>query len=251
MSDVSLTPEAIPSLCNVENPSPLDYSPVVQIIKLKKLKKNNGHGSFLYRLFLSDGSLFCEASLASSLHHLVADGSLDTNCFVRILNYNVVEVHNKIVVIVINLDVLQKSQSPMGTPCRFDGVIERGERKRRPSEMSQDVRNHFFLRNTNDNFSEDSEAIVCPDCSGKPCDWTRYGHEIVAFVKDKCEVQDETPLTNKNKRFLSYVAYSAWKHGFLGRNNRVKVPVCVEEGFRSFYPTEDGSYVGFRPSSDP
>ena len=159
------------------------------------MKKNHGHGSFLYRLLLSDGNLYCDASLASSLHHLVDDGSLDANCFVRILNYSAVEVHNTVVVIVIDVDVLHKSQCPTGTPCRFNGFIDQGARKRKPSEMSQDVRNHFFLRNTNDNFIEDSEAVVCPDCNGKPCDWTRYGPEIVAFVKDRCDVQEEMPVS--------------------------------------------------------
>ena len=97
------------------------------------MKKNHGHGSFLYRLLLSDGNLYCDASLASSLHHLVDDGSLETNCFVRIRNYSVVEIHNTVVVIVIDLDVVQKLQSPVETPCRFNGVIDREERKRKPS----------------------------------------------------------------------------------------------------------------------
>ena len=46
MSDGCLTAEAIPYLCNVEIPSTSDYSPVVKIVKLKKVKKNHGHGSF-------------------------------------------------------------------------------------------------------------------------------------------------------------------------------------------------------------
>ena len=62
------------------------------IIKLKKVKKNHGLGSFLYHLLLSDGNVYCDASIASSLHHLVDDGSLETNCFVRVRNYSVVEV---------------------------------------------------------------------------------------------------------------------------------------------------------------
>ena len=57
------------------------------------------------------------------------------------------------------------------------------------------------------------------------------------------------PLTNKC--FLSYAAYSEWKHGILGKNNRVKVPACVEDDFCSMYPTEDGTNFGFRLSSDP
>jgi hypothetical protein len=64
-----------------------------------------------------------------------------------------------------------------------------------------------------------------------------------------CEA-DELKLTNKNKRFLSYSGYSAWKHGYLGRNNRVKVPLCVEVGIQSSYVEEDGNYVGFRSSKD-
>ena len=144
MSDVCLTAEAIPCLCTVEIPSTSDYSPVVQVIKLKKVKKNHGHGSFLYRLLLSDGNLYCDASLASSLHHLVDDGSLETNCFVRIRNYSVVEIHNTVVVIVIDLDVVQKLQSPVRTPCRFNGVIDRKERKRKSSDLLQDIRNLFF-----------------------------------------------------------------------------------------------------------
>ena len=108
MSDGYLTAETIPCLCNAEIPSTLDYFPAVQVIKLKKVKKNHGHGSFLYRLLLSDGYLFCDASLASSLHHLVDDGSLERNCCACMRNYSVVEVHNTAVVIVIDLDVVQK-----------------------------------------------------------------------------------------------------------------------------------------------
>jgi len=201
---------------------------------------------------LSDGNCYCDASLASSLHHLVDDGLLEIYCLVRITNYSVVEVHNTLVVIVIDLDVVQKLQSsPVGTPGRFNGVIDGERQKQKPSDLSQDIRNHFVLRNTQDEFIDDDDAIVCRDCNGRPCDWTRYGSEVVAFVMDRCNAEEDMPLTNRNKRFLSYAAYSAWKHGFLGRNNRVKLPTCVEEGFHSIYPNEDGTYVGFRSSSDP
>ena len=57
--------------------------------------------------------------------------------------------------------------------------------------MSQDVRN-YFLRNTQDEFIVDDDDVICRECNGKPCDWTRYGSEIVALLgigvtqKKKC-----------------------------------------------------------------
>ena len=32
----------------------------------------------------------------------------------------------------------------MGTPCCFNGINDREDRKRKPSDLSQDIRNHFF-----------------------------------------------------------------------------------------------------------
>ena len=84
----------------------------------------------------------------------------------------------------------------------------------------------------------------------KPCDWIKYGPDIITFVEELCDVE-ELKLTNKNKRFLSYSGYSALKHGYLGRNNRLKVPHCVETGIQSNYTEDDGTYVGFRPARDP
>ena len=66
---------------------------------------------------------------------------------------------------------------------------------------------------------------------------------FVNAMDDKENLQ----LTNRQKRFLCYTGYSAYKHGYLGKYNRIKLSACVEEGFKSHYEEADVSeYTGFR-----
>ena len=128
MSALSLTADAIPCLCNLLDPPPTGYCPVLQVLNVTKIKRIEATGSFLYA----------------------------------------------------------------------------------------------------------TDSGSCGTCNGKPCDWTKYGADIVGFVTQICEAE-ELKHNHKNKRLLSFSGYSAWKHRYLGRNNRVKVPLCVEVGIQSSY----------------
>ena len=69
MSVLSLTAEAIPSLCNLVDPPAAGYSPVLQVLMVKKIKRDDD--GILYRLVLSDGTFYCDGALNSRLYHLV------------------------------------------------------------------------------------------------------------------------------------------------------------------------------------
>jgi hypothetical protein len=70
---------------------------------------------------------------------------------------------------------------------------------------------------------------------------------FVNAMDDKENLQ----LTNRQKRFLCYTGYSAYKHGYLGKYNRIKLPACVEEGIKNHYEEMDFSeYTGFRTKDE-
>ena len=53
--------------------------------------------------------------------------------------------------------------------------------------------------------------------------------------------KENLQLTNRQKRFLCYTGYLAYKHGYLGKYNRIKLPACVEEGIKNHYEEVDVS----------
>ena len=55
-------------------------------------------------------------------------------------------------------------------------------------------------------------------------------------------------ISNKSYRFTGYRQYTAWVHYFerLGHWRRVVIPSCVVNKIRSNFPSEDGTYTGFR-----
>ena len=248
MSALSLTADAIPCLCNLLDPPPSGYCPVLQVLNVSKIKRNVEPGSFLYRIVLSDGTFYCDGSIAIPLHHLVEEGVLETFSYIRIKKFVPIDVQATVALIVLELLVLQNVKFPWGTPCRFSAPIDLQKGKCKSSDPLMVVRNHFFVRHTEES-KDDTDSVSCGTCNGKPCDWTKYGADIVGFVTQICEA-DELKHNHKNKRFLSFSGYSAWKHGYHGRNNRVKVPLCVEVGIQSSYVEKDGNYVGFRSSKD-
>ena len=78
MCVLSLMAEAIPSLCNLVDPSAAGYSPVLQVLMVEKIKRDDD--GLLYRLVLSNGTFYCDGALNSKLYHLVEEGVLILLC---------------------------------------------------------------------------------------------------------------------------------------------------------------------------
>lgn len=57
-------------------------------------------------------------------------------------------------------------------------------------------------------------------------------------------------MSHKNYRYHAYRSYVQYLHGRLGRRNRRVIPACVVAKIRSLWPSEDGTYVGFRDVDD-
>ena len=154
-----------------------------------------------------------------------------------------------VVVIVIDVLILHNPRFPWGVPSRFTGVVlDADERERKSQEPLSLVKDHFVTQNAV--FDDGPEDVkegdhTCADCHRTVCHWALYGQQIMSYVDEMCEAEDLN-LSNKEIRFLCYSGYSAMRRGYLGKHDRRKIPFCVEEGFRFFYPNDNGSYVGFR-----
>ena len=90
MCVLSLMAEAIPSLCNLVDPSAAGYSPVLQVLMVKKIKRDDD--GLLYCLVLSYGTFYCDGVLNSRLYHLVEEGVLENFSYVQVEQCNAVEV---------------------------------------------------------------------------------------------------------------------------------------------------------------
>jgi hypothetical protein len=72
----------------------------------------------------------------------------------------------------------------------------------------------------------------------------------MSFVNAMDE-KENLNLTNRQKRFLCYTGYSAYKHGYLGKYNRIKLPICVEEGIKNRYDEADiFDFTGFQTKDE-
>jgi hypothetical protein len=131
---------------------------------VKKIKKNEEPGSFLYRIVLSDGTFYCHGSIALQLHHLVEQGVLERFSYIRIEKFVAIEVQKTVALILLDLVVLQNVKFPWGTPCRFTAPIDLQEGKRKSSDPLMAVRNHFFVRNTEDS-KDYHDSTTCDSCN--------------------------------------------------------------------------------------
>ena len=76
------------------------------------------------------------------------------------------------------------------------------------------------------------------------------GMEVMSFVNAMDE-EDNLKLKYHKKRFLCYTGYSAYKHGYLGKYNRIKLPVCVEEGIKNHYGEANiFDFMGFKTKDE-
>jgi hypothetical protein len=60
------------------------------------------------------------------------------------------------------------------------------------------------------------------------------------IIDESCNIVDghdgSTVIGNKQLRFIAYSVFTSMKHGYLGKRNRVQLPICVEHGIHDTFP---------------
>ena len=49
----------------------------------------------------------------------------------------------------------------------------------------------------------------------------------------------------KAHRYAMYREFTAYKHGYLGKGNRIQPPSCVVNGIRAYFPDPNEVYKGY------
>jgi len=248
--DEPLTKDGISSLCNLSAPPTEGFTPVLQLIDMQKKCTAKKPGHFVWRLVLSDSIYYCEGCLASNLYHLIDSDLLKKYCFVKLLNHNSTLIGKTIVVVVQDLIILDNPGGVWCSPTRFEPSLDEPERERQRNEPVSLVKNYFLTLCDDKCPDVDFQFRVCDDCGCAPCDFLARGVEVMSFV-NAMDDKENLQLTNRQKRFLCYTGYSAYKHGYLGKYNRIKLPVCVEEGIKNHYDEADVlDYTGFQSKEE-
>ena len=91
--------------------------------------------------------------------------------------------------------------------------------------------------------------------------WPKNMCHIILYVQKICLDRDVLKLqilarsdmraepiefSMNSYRKAAYQQYALWKYGKLGSGNRRILPACVLAIIRKFYPSPDGTYMGFK-----
>ena len=100
--------------------------PTLQVHDLRKLQPSpqqqqaaSGVGD-RYRVVLSDGESLLQCILMSQLNELVVSGRLERGCIVSLLDYQPNVVQNRVVAIILNLEVIGEAVPSIGSPTAHD-----------------------------------------------------------------------------------------------------------------------------------
>jgi hypothetical protein len=107
-------------------------------------------------------------------------------------------------------------------------------------------KSYFDEKPSKDDPSDIVDGVKCENCHNQPCDWTKYGPEIIDhlnnnyvgnYMNEDGIVVDELTekssiITNHQLQFLAYSAFTSMKHGYLGKKKPIPLPHCVQCGIR-------------------
>eukprot|EP00566_Odontella_aurita_P008209 CAMPEP_0113582910 /NCGR_PEP_ID=MMETSP0015_2-20120614/32195_1 /TAXON_ID=2838 /ORGANISM="Odontella" /LENGTH=659 /DNA_ID=CAMNT_0000487671 /DNA_START=108 /DNA_END=2087 /DNA_ORIENTATION=- /assembly_acc=CAM_ASM_000160 len=94
------------------------FSPTVQVINVRRVGKG---GADRFRTILSDGENFIQGMLATQLNHMVEDRQIADNTIVKIRDFMVNPVQNKMVVILLSVDIVNVDYgSKIGNPTEVN-----------------------------------------------------------------------------------------------------------------------------------
>lgn len=139
MDQQGITRGAIESVFKTGNAT---NHPIVQVIDLKRISAQNGVAGALprYRLAISDGQHFQQAMLATQLNTLITQNKLQVNCLVRLMEVICNTVQVKRIVIILNVEVINKPMTmKIGNPISIDVVMSGGSNNNPPQQQQQQL----------------------------------------------------------------------------------------------------------------
>ncbi|XP_048750653.2 P2X purinoceptor 7-like [Ostrea edulis] len=77
-----------------------------------------------------------------------------------------------------------------------------------------------------------------------------FPNEIEGFDDDASldlSCGEEIPDTSEMYRYVAYRQLARWAWGYLGQKVKVVLPSCAVNCIRNTFPSDSGSYTGFKP----
>jgi hypothetical protein len=265
-----ITPEAVLKLLSPDMESSCNV--LVQVISLEEGSAQGGCKKV--SLTISDGVHLLKCGVLPQLFHLIDSKAVSMYSIIQINQVVLSEICHRKMVLITDMHHVSQLDFVIGEPCFKSNDNKRTfassfpDADRHPAKLicARDVKNQFQQYAKSDEEGiKDVVGVPCDSCNSNPCDWTTYGHEVISHLNDNYvglyidndgNVQDELTestsiITNRHLRYLAYCAFSAAKHGFLGKKKRIPLPPCVQMGIRSKFPDEHDDYVGFKyPKND-
>jgi hypothetical protein len=263
-SDI-ITPSDVTALLRDE----LSSSCNVQVIGVEEGSTPSGHTK--YTLTISDSVHCCDCIVVPNLWHLLSCklGAMFT--IVSINQVLVTETSCSLKHAVMDMVPVTHCCNVIGAPKYLWSVIKRNlspssSHREPPNKLicASDIWKAFQDGHYNDCSNETVDvsdaAAVCGWCNSNPCDWVKYGGEIISyldaryvgcFTYDNGNIVDEildtcAPITNHQLQYLAYAAFTSVKHGYLGKKKQIPLANCVLNGIWDVYPDVDHLYVGFK-----
>lgn len=115
MAPSKLTEGAVMVICKRES-SAETFQPILQVIDLKLVNTSQQSGSERFRLLVSDGTHYQQGMLGTQLNELVKSGKLQIGSIVRLRQYVCNPVQERLIIIVIELDVIEEMCERIGDP---------------------------------------------------------------------------------------------------------------------------------------
>lgn len=137
----NLTSDAIAAI-NSENPAslPAGQNPVVQVLQVKKATASQPNAPDRYRMVLSDGVSYMQAMLGTQLNHLPEQDQLIKNSVIRMTNYAVNIVQNRLLVIALQVDVLETVHEKIGSPQNYDPAKPQAQPQQAAAAPQQEIK---------------------------------------------------------------------------------------------------------------
>lgn len=131
------TPGAIRTIYSGQSNQLPNYTPILQLLDVKKIAQAQG-GSDRYRVLISDGTHFQQAMLATQWNDAVVSGKIAPRCLIRIGEHICNPVHNKKIVIIVDLEVVSGPVEKFGAPVNIDeGPVGAAPQQAAPQQQQQ------------------------------------------------------------------------------------------------------------------